>query len=106
MTNILTADGGAIFRKGLRSVVDRMAGVSVQAEAGDADEVLSILSSKPAINLVISEIRLARKDGLALLADLRRLGRSIQVLFFTRCPECEYAFRALNAGARGYLCKG
>ena len=106
MATILIADGDPIFRKGLRSVLEGIAGISVQAEAAGAGEILSIVSKNRGINLVISEIRLARKDGLALLADLRRLGRPIQVLFFTRCAECEYAFRALNAGARGYLCKG
>ena len=55
MATILIADGDPIFRKGLRSFLEGIAGVSVQAEAADAEEVLSIVSKNRGINLVISE---------------------------------------------------
>src|SRR5690606_11697814 len=55
--------------------------------------------------VVLMDIRMPRMDGLAATAALTRLPRAPKVVVLTTFDLDEYVFRALEAGAGGFLLK-
>lgn len=56
-------------------------------------------------DLVIADLNLKGRSGLDLVRKLRRLRPRPRTLIFSTSDECLYAFRALRAGASGYVMK-
>lgn len=104
MLKILIADDQPIVRSGLKELVKASPGTQVQAEASNGQEVLAELAKRK-FDLVILDLRLGQKDGLELVEKIRRQYPKLPILVYTVHGEDEYGFRALQAGAAGYLCK-
>jgi two-component system invasion response regulator UvrY len=102
---LVIADDHGILRHGIRMIIESEADMEVVAEAACAQEALALISShKP--DIAIIDINLPDKNGFDLLKDIRREQPHLPVMFLTMHPEEIFAVRALQAGARGYLCKG
>lgn len=56
-------------------------------------------------DIVVMELRLPGMDGIECTARLKRILPATKVLVFTGCADKERVFRALEAGADGYLLK-
>ena len=98
---ILLIDDHAVLRAGLRQLLVSACGaVVMEAADGDAARV-AIATARP--DLVILDLGLAGKGGLALLPDLHAAG--LKVLVLTMYTSQIYARRALQAGALGYASK-
>ncbi|MEV6954675.1 response regulator transcription factor [Streptomyces sp. NPDC051183] len=99
---VLIADGEAIFRTGLRRVLESLGRYEVVAEASTAQEVARLLrSTEP--ELVVMDLALARQVGL----NSDRLGgllpRPPKVVLLTGDGGHEGLEEALDAGARGFV---
>jgi CheY-like chemotaxis protein len=101
--DVLVVDGDTAGRV-LLALRLRNEGYSVRT-AGDGREALDQIRQRPP-DLVLSEIVLARLDGLALLDALRKegLGR-LQVVFLSGRSDPASVSRALMLGAADYLSK-
>lgn len=102
---ILLADDHSTFRAGLRAVLDTQAEFECVAEASDGrvavDEVIRL---RP--DVAILDIRMPRLDGLcATESILGRPGNATKVLVLTTYDSDAYVYRALRAGASGFLLK-
>ncbi len=73
-------------------------------EADSADEAAALISDHQP-DLVILDVNLPGRDGLALLQDLRATGDSRQVLLLTARHEVADRVLGLDAGADDYLSK-
>ena len=103
-TQIFIVDDHAMFRDGLRQLIDREADLTVCGDAADADEALERISkSEP--NLVIVDISLSGKSGLDLIKAIKERYEDLPVLVVSMHEESLYAERALRAGAMGYVMK-
>src|SRR2546422_4903672 len=72
--------------------------------AGSAEEALSMLSGfVPSVALI--DIVLPGKNGLDLLADIKRLSPDTEVIMMTSHASAESALRAIKEGAYTYLRK-
>lgn len=101
---ILLIDDHALFRNGLRRIIQDEDGFAVVAEAGSAGEGLQqALAHEP--DLVILDLSLPDIHGLDLLPQLRReVPRSRQlVVSMHRRPD--HIVAAFEAGANGYVTK-
>lgn len=56
-------------------------------------------------DVIVLDLRLPRRDGLSVLAELRREGRACQVLILSAKDQVEDRIRGLDAGADDYLIK-
>ncbi|EPD90399.1 MULTISPECIES: response regulator [Paenibacillus] len=56
-------------------------------------------------DLILSDIRMPLMDGIALLEQVNKLERDIQVILLTGFQEFEYARSALKYGAKDYILK-
>jgi DNA-binding NarL/FixJ family response regulator len=102
---ILVADDHAMFRSGLRAVLDTQPDFECVAEVADGRAAVSE-TTRLRPDVAILDVRMPKVDGLAaaeaILAD-SRLGTRVLVL--TTFDTDEYVYRALAAGASGFLLK-
>ena len=104
MTRILIADDHAIVRRGVRNLLEEEIPDVVIAEAADAREAIQLLLRDP-WDLMVLDINLPGRNGLEVLEEIRRLRAATRVLVLTAYPEGEFALRAFQLGASGYLNK-
>ncbi|MEV4244874.1 response regulator transcription factor [Streptosporangium canum] len=104
MIRVLLADDETMIRAGVRAILAADPEIEVVAEAGDGREAVDlVLSHRP--DVVLLDIRMPRMDGLAALAELRRVAPGTAVVMLTTFGEDDYIARALGEGAGGFLLK-
>jgi len=101
---ILLADDHAIFRQGMKRLIEEVSGLAVVGEAGDGREVLSRLQTDQP-DLVILDISMPGIGGLGVIRKIRRSNPRIKVLILTMHKSIEYLCSTLEAGAHGYVLK-
>ncbi len=104
MIRVLIADDHAIVREGLKQIVADTPDVIVAGEAANGHEVLEYVRTHDC-EVVLLDIAMPGKDGLAALKELKSLRPRLPVLVLSMYPEEQYAVRLLKAGASGYLTK-
>lgn len=98
---IVIADDEAIVRRGLRLTLDAQPDLSVVAEAANGDEAVRVVAEhEPDVALV--DIRMPVLDGIEVT---RRIAARTKVLILTTYDLDENLYRAIRAGARGFLLK-
>ena len=103
-TRILLADDHAMFREGVKQLLTNTTEFVVVDEAKDAAEVIQKVQEKK-YDVVILDISMPGRDGIDVLKQIRQINPQIHVLVLSMYPEDQYAFRAIKAGASGYLTK-
>ena len=98
----LIVDDSSVVRRGVRTLLELDGGIRVVGEAGDGDEGLRLAAeTKP--DIVLLDVRMPRRDGLSIVAELVRSSR---VLMLTFSDEATVVREAMVAGATGYLVHG
>jgi len=72
--------------------------------AGDGEEALRIFKDNE-INLLLTDMRMPKRDGLSLLHEAKRLRPEIPVILVTAYGTIESAVNAMKEGALDYLLK-
>jgi len=103
MTRVLIADDQALFREGLRKVLEAY-GVEVVGEAGDGEDAVR-LAIERAPDVVLMDLRMPTMDGVAATRQIAQLPRAPRVVALTTFDDDASVFDALRAGALGYLLK-
>jgi DNA-binding NarL/FixJ family response regulator len=103
---ILLADDQALIRSGIRSLLDAEDDIEVVAEATDGQQAIALaVEYRPDIALI--DIQMPVLDGIEvtrkIVADERLA--DVRVVILTNYGLDEYIFRALRAGASGFLLK-
>lgn len=98
------ADDQALVRSGLRALLSAWDDLQVAIEAADGEELLQALSSQH-VDVVLSDIRMPGLDGLQAVSALRARGDSTPVILLTTFDEMDFALRAAECGAQGFLLK-
>lgn len=101
---IILADDHALFRSGVRRILEEVPGVEVIGEAADGLELLTLLKEATP-NLVILDISMPNLRGLEAIREIKASHREVQVLMLTMHKDEEYLSYALGAGAAGFLLK-
>ncbi len=101
---ILVADDHAIVREGLRALIGTEPGLELVGEAADGEEaVIKARLLQP--DVVLLDLVMPRKDGLAALGEIVRDKPSVRVVVLTSFAEADRVIPAIKAGAAGYLLK-
>ncbi|HKS80700.1 MAG TPA: response regulator transcription factor [Candidatus Acidoferrales bacterium] len=104
MIRALIADDHAVVRRGLIELLKEEIPDIEFSEAGTSEEALTLLK-KHNWAIVILDISMPGTSGLDILADLKEVRPNVPVLFLSVHPEEQFAKRAIQAGAAGYLTK-
>ncbi|MGY1803622.1 response regulator [Blastococcus sp. SYSU D00922] len=103
MTTVVLVDDQQLIRDGLRLILE-LAGMQVLGEAADgAEGVRLVLDTEPDVALM--DIRMPELDGVEATRRIVASGSRTRVLVLTTFEGEELTFRALEAGATGYLLK-
>jgi DNA-binding NarL/FixJ family response regulator len=103
-SRIFIVDDHAMFREGLRQLIDNEPDLAVCGDAADAAAAQrAIKEIKP--DLVIVDISLAGTSGIDLIKAIKSEHEDLPILVVSMHDESLYAERALRAGAMGYVMK-
>jgi two-component system, NarL family, response regulator len=101
---VLIADDHAIVREGLVALVSRQSDMQVVATASNGREAVEqFLATQPDVALV--DLRMPVMDGIEAVILLRERMPASRVIVLTTFHAEDDIYRALRAGARGYLLK-
>jgi DNA-binding NarL/FixJ family response regulator len=101
---VLVADDHALFRAGVRKLLQSFEGVEVVGEAGDGQEALE-LSGARRPDVLLMDIGMPGLNGVEAAARLTREGPRPRVVILSMHTGEEHVLRAIRAGAAGYLLK-
>jgi DNA-binding NarL/FixJ family response regulator len=101
---IAIADDHAVVRTGYRRLLELDQRVQVVAEFGDGESAYSWLAANAA-DILILDLTMPGRGGLATLQRLRQRVPRLRVLIFTMHESHDLAQQALRAGADGYITK-
>jgi len=101
---IAIADDHAVVRTGYRRLLELDDRVHVVAEFGDGESAYRWLSANSA-DLLILDLTMPGRGGLATLQRLRHRVPRLRVLIFTMHESSDLAAQALRIGACGYITK-
>ncbi len=102
---VLTCDDHALFRDGLRHVLQTVTPEAQLLEAGTAAEALRLAEEHEDLELVILDLGLPDQDGLTVLATLRRQFPLVSVVVLSASEIAANVRAARDAGAVGFIPK-
>lgn len=104
MIEILLADDHHLIREGLKQILSETRDISVVDEAENGETTIQKATSGN-YDLILLDISMPDRNGLDVLRLLKEQGLDTPILILSRHPEDQYAIRALQLGAAGYLTK-
>jgi DNA-binding NarL/FixJ family response regulator len=101
---VLVADDQTLVRTGFRVILEAEGDIEVVAEADTGTEAIRQSAlAKP--DVILMDIRMPELDGLSATEEIRRHPDPPTIVVLTTFDQNEYVYRALRAGAAGFLLK-
>jgi NarL family two-component system response regulator LiaR len=100
----LLADDHALFRQGLRSLLESEPDIRVIGEAQTGREAIRYAAeTRP--DVILLDIQMPELDGVKATQSILEIDPNACVIILTMYRQDSYVFEAVKAGARGYLLK-
>ena len=104
MTTVILADDHAVVRDGLHVLLEAHSDISVVGDAANGRQAVRLaLQLHP--DVVVMDIAMPELNGIEATQHIHDASPSAKVLILSMHSTTEHIFRALQAGARGYLLK-
>lgn len=101
---VMLVDDQALFRGGIRMLVDSQADMKVIGEAGNGLEAISLANAERP-DVVLMDMRMPILDGLAATEAILERNEAVRVIVLTTFDLDEAAARAIQRGASGFVLK-
>jgi DNA-binding NarL/FixJ family response regulator len=102
---ILIAEDHHVVRQGLAALLKTVNGMQVVAEASDGKEAVELFERhQPDVTLM--DLRMPKLGGVEAVTEIRRKHPGARIIVLTTFDGDEDIYRAIQAGAKGYLLKG
>lgn len=105
LIRVLIADDHGVVREGLVSMIQRnRADMSVVGEASNGREAVELWKQhRPDVTLL--DLRMPELDGVQVIKEIRATDKNARIIVLTTFDGDEDIYRAIQAGAKGYLLK-
>lgn len=101
---VLVADDHPVVREGLIALIDRQPDMHVVAEAGNGREAIEkFIAERPDVALI--DLRMPIVDGIETVKSICEREPAAHLGIITSCQNEEDIFRAVRAGALGFMLK-
>jgi DNA-binding NarL/FixJ family response regulator len=104
MLKMLIVDDHAVFREGLRALLDLETDFDVVGEASRGEEALAMVAEQ-APDVILLDLHLPDGNGAVFCRQLLRLSPESKVLILSAYDDDEEVSQALISGASGYVLK-
>lgn len=101
---VLIVDDHAVVRMGLKYALSLFMDIELAGELADGEGAAELMKRSGA-DVVLLDIRMPGKDGIATLGEMLAADSSAKVVMLTTSSMEEDVYAALNAGAKGYVLK-
>jgi DNA-binding NarL/FixJ family response regulator len=101
---VILADDHTLVRAGIRVLLEQLPDVQVLGEAGDGREVFNLVRTLQP-DVVLMDVAMPGLNGLEATARITKEFPAVRVIILSMHSNEEYYWRALRAGAVGYLLK-
>lgn len=103
-TKVLVVDDHAMFRQGIRALLEGCEDVEIVGEATEGREAIEkVLQLAPQV--VLMDIAMPVMGGLEATRRIQKESPNTKVLVLTQYEDSEYILSLLRAGAKGYISK-
>jgi DNA-binding NarL/FixJ family response regulator len=101
---VVLVEDQLLVRRGIRTLLDLVPDIEVVAEAADGAAAPDVSeSARP--DVLLLDLRLPGRDGIAVLEELRRRGALPPTIILTTFDDEQAVLDSIRAGARGFLLK-
>jgi DNA-binding NarL/FixJ family response regulator len=104
MIRVILADDHAVVRDGLRVLLEAQSDLEVVGAAANGRQAVRLVHDLHP-DVVVMDIAMPELNGIEATQQIHDASPSTQVLVLSMHSTTEHIFRALQAGARGYLLK-
>jgi two-component system response regulator DegU len=101
---VLIADDHAIFRLGLKQILDSAPPIVVVDEADDGEAAWQTLRATAA-DVAILDVDMPGRDGFELARAVREAGLTVAIVFLTMHKDEHFLHQALDLEVKGYVVK-
>jgi DNA-binding NarL/FixJ family response regulator len=101
---VAIADDQALVREGFKMILDAREDLEVVGEASDGADAVD-LATRARPDVVLMDVRMPGLDGIEATERIVGAGSDARIIILTTYDLDEYVFRALRAGASGFLLK-
>ncbi len=101
---VLLVDDHALFRQGVKSLLDSRPNIEVVGTAKDGCEAVT-LARQMLPDVILMDIEMPYCDGLEATRKIKRELPHVQIVMLTVVDDADAIYEAIRAGAQGYLLK-
>lgn len=104
MIRVLLADDHALFRQGMKSLLEMESDIRVIGEASSGREAIRFAAdTRP--DVILMDIQMPELDGVKACQSILEIDPQAKVIMITMYRQDSYVFEAVKAGARAYILK-
>ena len=104
-TRVWLVEDNAIFSEGVQWVVDSLADMACTGRFTSVEAAFTALDEGPPPDVILLDVQLPGMDGIAALGTFRERAPEAKVIILTVFDAADKIFRAVCAGASGYILK-
>ncbi|CEI83457.1 DNA-binding response regulator [Oceanobacillus oncorhynchi subsp. incaldanensis] len=104
MFHVMLVEDQEIVRQGLRMILEQDEQIRISCEASNGIEAMEKMSAHR-VDIVFMDIRMPDMNGIEATRKIKERWPDVPILILTTFNDDEYALKALNEGASGFLLK-
>lgn len=104
-TNVWLVEDNALFSMGVRRAVDSLEGMACTGCYLSAEEAFADLDQASSPDVILLDVQLPGMDGITALRTFQERAPEARVIILTVFDDADKIFRAVCAGASGYVLK-